>query len=172
MLNTALLAVSLLLMTLNIIGVAGFLSAAYERQQIAAKATAHTAIGTAHAAASLIERQLTQAESNLGAGRTALIRAKDDRGRVKAAQAVVTTATAERDALATIGYAAPKVPQPTRKSTPVVEIAEPAVPVVEATSAPTVTRQSSRSRAAKKAWRTRRGKALVAARQRGLVRVK
>jgi DNA-binding helix-hairpin-helix protein with protein kinase domain len=32
--------------------------------------------------------------------------------------------------LVTIGYAAPKVPQPTRKSTPVVGIAEPAVPVV------------------------------------------
>ena len=77
----------------------GFLSNAYEHQQIAAQATAHTSEATAHAAATLTERQLAQAESNLAAGRQALIRAKDDRGRVRAAQAIITTATTERDAL-------------------------------------------------------------------------
>src|SRR5712671_1102914 len=49
--------------------------------------------------ASLIERQLASAESNLAEARTALIKARDDRGRQRAAQAVVTSATAERDAL-------------------------------------------------------------------------
>jgi len=42
---------------------------------------------------------LSAAESNLAAARAALIKARDDRGRQKAAQAIVTAATAERDAL-------------------------------------------------------------------------
>jgi len=42
---------------------------------------------------------LASAESNLAEARTALIKARDDRGRQRAAQAVVTSATAERDAL-------------------------------------------------------------------------
>lgn len=99
LLKGALLLVGLVLMTLNIAGVSGFLSAAYERQQIAAKAASHTSESTAHASASLIERQLAAAESNLAQARQALVRARDDKGRVKAAQAIVASATAERDAL-------------------------------------------------------------------------
>jgi hypothetical protein len=95
----ALLAVGLVLMTLNIIGVSGFLSGAYERQQLGARATAHAAESIAHASAGLVERQLAGAEQNLAQARTMLIKARDDRGRVKAAQAIVTTATVERDAL-------------------------------------------------------------------------
>jgi hypothetical protein len=47
----------------------------------------------------LIERQLAATEGNLAQARQALVRARDDKGRVKAAQAIVTAATAERDAL-------------------------------------------------------------------------
>jgi hypothetical protein len=99
LLKLALIAIGLVLMGLNIAGVSGFLSAAYERAQIAAQASAHTSEKTAHASASLIERQLAAAEGNLAQARQALVRARDDKGRVKAAQAIVTSATAERDAL-------------------------------------------------------------------------
>jgi len=99
LLKAALLLVGLVLMTLNIVGVSGFLSAAYERQQIAVKAAFHTNESAAHASASLIERQLAQAEQAVAEARTALVRARDDKGRVKAAQAIIASATAERDAL-------------------------------------------------------------------------
>jgi hypothetical protein len=79
--------------------VASFLSAEYTRAQIAARAAAHTAEAGAHAEASLIERQLGQAETAVAQARANLVRAKDDRGRVKAAQAILTSATSERDAL-------------------------------------------------------------------------
>jgi len=98
-LKGALLVVGLVLMTLNVVGVSGFLSAAYERQQLAAKATSHTAESTAHASASLVERQLAQAESTLAAARQAQIRARDDKARARAAKQIVDQATAERDAL-------------------------------------------------------------------------
>jgi hypothetical protein len=98
-LKAALLTVGLVLMILNVVGVSGFLSNAYERQQIGARATSHTATANAHASADLVERQLASAESNLAQARTALVRARDDKGRVRAAQAVITSATAERDAL-------------------------------------------------------------------------
>ena len=63
--------------------------------------TFHSAVVRRIAAASadLVERQLAAAEGNLAQARAALIKARDDRGRQKAAQAIVTTATAERDAL-------------------------------------------------------------------------
>jgi hypothetical protein len=98
-LKGALAAVGLVLMVLNVVGVSGFLSNAYERQQIGARATSHTAQTTAAASTNLVERQLAAAESNLAQAHQALVRARDDRGRVKAAQAIVTTAAAERDAL-------------------------------------------------------------------------
>jgi hypothetical protein len=97
--KTALMSIGLLLMTLNIVGVSGFLSNAYERTQIGAQAAFHAATATAAASVGLVERQLAAAEGNLAAARTAVLKARDDRGRVKAAQAVVATATTERDAL-------------------------------------------------------------------------
>jgi hypothetical protein len=87
LLKGALAAVGLMLMVLNVVGVSGFLSNAYERQQIGARATSHTSQETASASA------------NLDKARTALIKARDDKARAKAAQAIVTTAAAERDAL-------------------------------------------------------------------------
>jgi hypothetical protein len=91
--------IGITLMAVNVAGVSGFLSNAHERQQIGARALNHTAEQTAHGTIALIERQLTQAEANLTAAQAALVKAKDDKARVKAAQAIVTTATAERDAL-------------------------------------------------------------------------
>ncbi len=99
LLKVALAGVGLTLITANVAGVSGFLSNAYEHRQIGARATAHAATATAYASADLVERQLAAAESNLAAARAALIRAKDDKARARAAQAIVTSATAERDAL-------------------------------------------------------------------------
>jgi hypothetical protein len=99
LLKVALASVGLTLVAANVAGVAGFLSNAYEHRQISARATAHAAAANAYASADLVERQLSAAESNLAAARAALIRAKDDKARARAAQAIVTTATAEKDAL-------------------------------------------------------------------------
>jgi hypothetical protein len=99
LLKVALAGVGVVLMTANVAGVSGFLSGAYERSQIHATAVIHMNETGARASASLVERQLAAAEQNLAAGRAALIKARGDRGRVKGAQAVITTATAERDAL-------------------------------------------------------------------------
>jgi hypothetical protein len=99
LLKGALLAVGCTLMVANVAGVSGFLSPAYERSQIHASASTRTNEATAHAAASLVERQLNAAEQNLAAANAALIHARDNKGRVKAAQAIVASATAERDAL-------------------------------------------------------------------------
>src|SRR5260370_13346442 len=89
-LKAGLLSTGLLLMLLNIVGVAGFLSNAYARAQISARATTHTAESTAHASASLLERQLAQAEGAVAEARTALVRARDDKGRGHAAQGLFT----------------------------------------------------------------------------------
>ncbi len=99
LLKCALAGVGLTLMTANVAGVSGFLSNAYEHRQIGARATAHAATANAFASADLVERQLAAAEGNLAQARAALIRAKDDKARARAAQAIVTTTTAERDAL-------------------------------------------------------------------------
>jgi hypothetical protein len=69
------------------------------RPRLSAQASGHVAQETAHASAGLVERQLASAETNLAVARTALIRARDDEARQRAAQQVVTSATAERDAL-------------------------------------------------------------------------
>ena len=81
LIRVALAGVGVTLMAANVAGVSGFLSNAYER------------VRQPHRAA------VASAESNLAEARTALIKARDDRGRQRAAQAVVTSATAERDAL-------------------------------------------------------------------------
>jgi hypothetical protein len=101
MLRLALAGVGLTLMTANVAGVSGFLSNAYEHQQIGAKATGHTVEASAHAEASLLERQLAQADGAVAQARQALVRARDNKGRVNAAQAILTASTAERDRLVT-----------------------------------------------------------------------
>jgi hypothetical protein len=99
LLRVGLATVGVTLVTANVAGVSGFLSSAYEKSRITAQATNHTAQASAYASVDLIERQLAAAESNLAQAHQALVRARDDKGRVKAAQAVIATATAERDAL-------------------------------------------------------------------------
>jgi hypothetical protein len=98
-LKGALLVTGLILMTLNVVGVAGFLSNAYESRTIGTKAATHTAESAAHAEASLLERQLVHAEEAVSQARTAIMRARDDKGRVKAAQVILTASTADREAL-------------------------------------------------------------------------
>src|SRR6267154_697154 len=58
LLKVGLAAVGTTLVAANIAGVSGFLSNAYERSQIGAKATAHTAQANAFTSADLVERQL------------------------------------------------------------------------------------------------------------------
>src|SRR5260370_21322727 len=99
LLKCALAGVGLTLMTANVAGVSGFLSNAYEHRQIGARATAHAATANAFASADLAERQLPAAAGKLAQARPARIPAKDDKARARAAQAIVTTTTAERDAL-------------------------------------------------------------------------
>src|SRR5258708_18001287 len=65
LLRGALATVGLTLMAANIAGVSGFLSSQYERTHITAQATSHTAETTAHASASLVERQLAASQGNL-----------------------------------------------------------------------------------------------------------
>jgi hypothetical protein len=98
-LKVGLLSAGLLLMLLNIVGVAGFLSNAYTRSQIDSRSMSHTATATAHAEASLLERQLAQAEQVVSEARRSVLRARDDKGRVRAAQAALSASTAERDAI-------------------------------------------------------------------------
>jgi hypothetical protein len=99
LLRLALAGVGLTLMTANIAGVSGFLSSAYEHSHINAQATTHVAEANAYASADLVERQLASAESNLAEARQAVLRARDNKARVKAAQAVIDASLAERDRL-------------------------------------------------------------------------
>jgi hypothetical protein len=99
LLRGALATVGVTLICANVAGVSGFLSAQYERTHINAQATSHTAEQTAHAEASLLERQLAHAEAAVAQARTALVRARDDKGRVKAATSVLNVAVAERDSV-------------------------------------------------------------------------
>jgi hypothetical protein len=88
--------------------VSGFLSNAYEHRQIGTKAITHTVETSARAEASLLERHLTQADEAVAQVRQALVRARDDKGRVKAAQAILTSSTADRDRLVRHALGAPK----------------------------------------------------------------
>jgi hypothetical protein len=71
-----------ILVVLNIIGVSGQLSNSYTQRQLSSQAAGHVSTATAYASAELVERQLAQAESNLSQARQALVRARDDKGRV------------------------------------------------------------------------------------------
>jgi hypothetical protein len=99
-LKAALLTVGLVLMSLNIIGVSGFLSNAYEREQTAARAASHTVEAEAKAAVATLERQLAAAEASVTKSREAIGKAKGDRDQIKAVNAIIAAATTERDRLA------------------------------------------------------------------------
>jgi hypothetical protein len=88
-----------ILVVLNIIGMSGQLSNSYTQRQLSSQAAGHVATATAYASADLIERQLAQSETNLAQARQALVRARDDKARQRGAQAIITSAMVERDAL-------------------------------------------------------------------------
>ena len=97
-LKAALLMVSLVLMALNVAGVSGFLSSAYESRQLSVKAASHVAEANAAGEVATLERQLQAAEQNLAAGQAALIKARDDKARQRAVRAVIDAAKQDRDA--------------------------------------------------------------------------
>ncbi len=99
-LKVGLAAISLTLMTANVAGVAGMLSSAYTQRQLAAQATAHNAAVTTSSEVADLRRQLDAADTTLAQARTAVLKARDSRDRAKAAQSVVNTIAAERDAIA------------------------------------------------------------------------
>jgi hypothetical protein len=100
-LKGALLTVGLVLISLNIVGVSGFLSNAYERAQTVARAVTHTAEAEAAAEVATLERQLKAAEEGMTKAREALARAKGDRDQIRAVNTMIAAATAERDGIAT-----------------------------------------------------------------------
>jgi len=99
LLKVAMISIGILLCCLNVFVVSGFFSKKYEKQVFEGQATSHTSEQTARASAGLVERQLAASEQNLAAARMMLLKARDDRGRQKSAQAVINTATVERDGL-------------------------------------------------------------------------
>jgi hypothetical protein len=99
-LKVGLAAISLSLMAANVAGVAGMLSSAYTQRQLAAQATAHNTAVTAGSEVADLRRQLDAADATLAQARTAVLKARDNRDRAKAAQTVVNTIAAERDAIA------------------------------------------------------------------------
>jgi hypothetical protein len=98
-LKAALLVVGLVLMTLNIVGVSGFLSNAYEREQVAAHASSHTAESEAAANVSLVERQMKTAEDAIAKANDTLVKAKD-RDQIRTIKERITALTADRDRFA------------------------------------------------------------------------
>ncbi len=98
-LKSALLVVGLVLMSLNVMGVSGFLSNAYEHEQTATRASTHTAEAEANADVALIERQLAAAEKALAEANDQLIKAKGNKGKIEAANNNIAAKKKERDAL-------------------------------------------------------------------------
>jgi hypothetical protein len=99
LLKTGLLLVGVVLMSLNIVGVAGFLSSAYEHEQTALHAASHAAEAEVGANVATLDRQLKGAEHGISKAREALAKAKGDRDQIKAVNAMIAAATAERDRL-------------------------------------------------------------------------
>ena len=99
-LKCGLAAVSLTLMTANIAGVSGMLSAAYSEKQNAAAAKHSQTSHVAGAAVTDLRVQLAAADASIADARKAVLRARDDKSRVRAAQAFLTQATSDRTDLA------------------------------------------------------------------------
>jgi hypothetical protein len=99
-LKGALVLIGTVLMALNIVGVSGFLSNHFEKEQVKAHATSHTAETEAKATVAALERQLASAEAGVTKAREAIAKARGDRDQIRAVNAVITQATAERDRIA------------------------------------------------------------------------
>jgi len=100
LLKGGLLTIGLVLLILNIVGVSGFLSNAYEREQVAAHAVTHSAEAEAAANVTTLERLLKAAEARVTEATAAMGKARGDRDQIKAVNAVILAAAKERDALA------------------------------------------------------------------------
>jgi hypothetical protein len=100
LLKGGLLVVGVVLMGLNVVGVSGFLSNHFEREQLTARAASHTAEVEAKAQVAALERQLAAAETSVSKARDSMGKAKGDRDQIKAVIAVIASATTERDRLA------------------------------------------------------------------------
>jgi hypothetical protein len=100
LLKAGLLVVGLILMALNVAGVSGMLSNAYTQRQLDGEAqhTRETTITATEVAD--IRTQLAAIDGQLAAARAAVIKARDDKARVKAATAIVDKAQIERDRIA------------------------------------------------------------------------
>jgi hypothetical protein len=98
-LRIALLALSIVLMVLNVVGVSGFLSNNFERELTKADAVNHTATATAQADVDLLERQLAGAEKALSEANGQLVAAKGNKVRIEAANANIQAKTKTRDGL-------------------------------------------------------------------------
>jgi hypothetical protein len=100
MLKAGLLTVGLVLMALNVAGVSGMLSNAYEGRRLAGEAQHTQAATITTAEITDIRKQLDAADAQLAQARVAVIKARDDKARVKAATAIVDKAQIERDRIA------------------------------------------------------------------------
>jgi hypothetical protein len=100
LLKMALLAVGLVLMALNVAGVSGMLSNAYTARQLAGEAR-HTQAATVSAAeVADLRKQLDATDLTLAQARVAIVKARDNRDRARAATATVEKTLAERDRIA------------------------------------------------------------------------
>jgi hypothetical protein len=93
--------ISLTLMTANIAGVSGMLSAAYSERQNASAATQATATRIASASVGDLRKQLEATDATIADARKAVLRARDDKRRVQAANVVLAQLSADRAQLAT-----------------------------------------------------------------------
>jgi hypothetical protein len=87
------------LMISNIAGVSGLLSSAYQQKQLDAQATAHHATKINDSAVASLKGQIAAADLQIKAANDAVLKAREDRDRQRAANAARQAAQATRDTL-------------------------------------------------------------------------
>jgi hypothetical protein len=102
-----------IVVVLDIFGVAGQMSAAYQHRQIAGSVTANAgfakvdaAIETVTAELADLDRRIAQADADVSKANEARLKARDDRDRIKAAKQAIGDAEGKRNAL--VGQRQPK----------------------------------------------------------------
>jgi len=98
-LKVALLTIGSVLVLLNIAGVSGQLSSSYVHRQIEGQVASHKAQSAARADVNDLASQLAQIDATIAEANSAKIKARDDRDRKRAADAILKQAHADRDAL-------------------------------------------------------------------------
>jgi hypothetical protein len=88
------------LMVLNVIGVTGQLSSSYVHRQIDSNVASHNAQAIAAGDVADLEHQVAAIDATLAQATEAKIKARDDKDRRKAADAIVKQAKSDRDAIA------------------------------------------------------------------------